>query len=221
MKKLTYILIMGTLSLSMLVGCMGADSEVEEATVVGTVDVYLFPDNIKANGYTIKTIEDISGDWSLNDTYAKMADESVMTFTWKGTKECAKEVFENEGTVFLTDEDESVVLTAWAGEWTANDYEDIKAMSKSNIVANNLTYTYPIGGFYVMEISDTRLRITFEINNAETKERGYACYIIDDTYEIVYQFNYVEVYDTYDDMRALTVINSIEYAELPEEPGIN
>lgn len=195
------------------------DPTTEEKEVI--VRTYTFPASSAATGYTVKTIEDENADWSKNETYTVLPNGNIMTFSWESPEDCGSKVYSNESTVFLKNKNEHFTLKAWTIGWTKDDYESIKSMSKEDIVAVNAVTPYVENGYYNMESTDTRLRITFAIDNPETKVKGYACFIIDDKSEIVYQFTYTESYDFYNDARAMDVVNSIEYVELPAEPNDN
>ena len=190
---------------------------VDETEVL--VRTYTFPSMIDATGYMVKTIEDENVDWSSNETYVKLSTGNVMTFKWESPIDCGAKVNSNGNTVFIKNTNGHLELHAWTMGWTETEYEDVKAMSKEDIVTVATNYTYPENGYYEYDITDTVIRVTFAIDDKENESKGYARYIVDMENKFTYQFAYLETSDFYSDSRAFDVINSIEYANLPATPA--
>ena len=196
----------------------GSEDNKEEVEVL--IKLYEFPAGSSAKGYTKKVIEDENKNWSENETYVALANGEVMTFTWEGPMYVGARVYSGDNTVFLENTTETLKLIAYSNGWHENLFENVKNSTKENIVSGNTTYKYVENGYYEDETTDSTIRITFAIDSPEKKAKGYACYIVDNNKKIVYQFNYVESYDEYNDARALDVVDSITFKELPKEPNM-
>lgn len=199
------------------------EPEVEEPTTEDTSEneepvyeyshTWAFPDGLE--GFTRKFLNEDYPEWSVNHTHYVAPNGNEMNFRWEGPSGLGESANAGEKVLYLYGE--NCELRAWTYGYVDGDYESCLEMDKATwtgFAPDDIPYVE--GGYYNVETTDDVIKVVFAVENENYK--GYNCYITDSTNAICYQFAYHENIETYDDTRAMNVINSIMYWDyIPEE----
>ena len=167
---------------------------------------WTFPDSM--NGYTQKFLNEDYSEWSISKTHYVATNGNEMNFTWEGPASLGESA--GAGEKVLTLIGVNCELRAWTYGYVDGDYESCLEMDKetwTGFAPDDVPYV--VGGYYNVETTEDVIKVVFAVENDNYK--GYNCYITDSTNAICYQFAYHEDIETYDDTRAMNVVNSIEY----------
>lgn len=174
------------------------------------VDTYYwtFPDNEYGTiGYTDKYIIDENTSDCITHVESP---EGTMDFVWSGPIDLGEKAGPSNNGVWLYDSNKNYKFIIWYGGTTSDEeFNEVIALNKDDWVSYN-PIPYIENGYYETSINDTRIEVTFEVSDNEYK--GYAYYILDKELGVGYQFCYVEKISSYDDTRAKSVIDSIDFA---------
>lgn len=169
---------------------------------------FVFPDDME--GFTRKYLNEDYSDWSVNETHYVDTNGNEMNFEWEGPASLGESV--GAGEKVLTLIGVNCELRAWTYGYVDGDYESCLEMDKetwTGFAPDDVPYV--VDGYYNVETTEDVIKVVFAVENDNYK--GYNCYITDSTNAICYQFAYHEDIETYDDARAMNVINSIAYWE--------
>lgn len=203
----------------------------EEPTIDGTlesneVDAYYshtlkFPNGLE--GFTRKYLIDDNPNWSANRTHYVDVNGSEMNFSWDGPAELGERADSSETTLFLYGNDNDYELRAWSFSLTTEE-DYLRNFDKTDIVEWDSDVTnYVVDDYYEFIDGTNTARVIFKITRTLNGEEyiGYACYLDNYTNMVCYQTTYLERASIFDDQRALTVVNSLEYWDyIPEETTI-
>ena len=167
-----------------------------------------FPDNEYGTiGYTTKyVIDDKTSDCV---THVETSD-GTMDFVWSGPVGLGENASPSSNGVWLYDSNTNYKFDAWSyGNINDEEFDEMLALDKNTLISYN-SIPYVENGYFNISASDTLFEVIFEISDNEYK--GYAYYIADKKLGECYQFNYVEKVSIYDDTRAKSVIDSIDFA---------
>lgn len=168
-----------------------------------------FPDNeYGTTGYTCKYVIDENTSDCITHVECE---KGTMDFVWSGPLPLGENASPSNKGVWLYDSNDNYELEAWYG----GDIDDDKfnkdlTFDQETWVSFNKTIPYVENGYYDILTSDNIIEVVFEIANDEYK--GYAYYVVNKEIGACYQFNYVENISIYDDTRAKSVIDSIDFA---------
>ena len=166
-------------------------------------------------GFTRKYLNETLTEWSINNTHYIAKDGTEMNFTWEGPALLGASASAGEKNLYLYGE--NCELIAWTYGYVDGDYESCLEIDKetwTGYAPDDIPYE--VDGYYNVETTEDVIKVVFAVGNDNYK--GYNCYITDSTNAICYQFAYHENIETYDDNRAMNVVNSIEYWDyIPEE----
>ena len=165
-----------------------------------------FPDGM--TGFTKKYLNETIPEWSLNETHYVDTNGNEMNFEWEGFATLGENA--GAGERILTLVGDNCELRAWTYGYVDGDYDSCLEMDKetwTGFAPDDVPYA--ADGYYNVETTEDVIKVVFAVENDNYK--GYNCYITDSTNAICYQFAYHENIETYDDARAMFVINSIEY----------
>ena len=188
------------------------DSEVDVENFFKDAYSLEFPTGM--TGFTDKYVFSSDETWSLNDTHYVDVDGNIMDFEWEGPTELGEKATFVSTNLFLFSPNKDHMLIAYTtGALSPETYDETITYGKDVITsfANN-ELKYVPEGYYNANIGDTYTTYTFAIKgdvNSDTYV-GYAHYILDRNSGICYQFMYSEKETTYDETRALKLVNSIK-----------
>lgn len=208
------------------------EPEVEEPVVEPTEEpetpqyayshTWVFPDGLE--GFTRKFLNEDYPEWSVNHTHYVAPNGNEMNFRWEGPAELGSNagLGNNGKTLNLGNSSGEYALRAFTtGELSPEDYEETINYSKETIVSfASSDVAYIEDGYYVATIEDNYLSYIFAIKGIDNNEnhQGYCHFFMDFENNACYQFTYLEDISIYDDERALSVVNSLEYWDyIPEE----
>ncbi len=160
------------------------------------------------NGFTKKYLNETVPEWSLNETHYVDTNGNEMNFEWEGFATLGENA--GAGERILTLVGDNCELRAWTYGYVDGDYDSCLEMDKetwTGFAPDDVPYV--ADGYYNVETTEDVIKVVFAVENDNYK--GYNCYITDSTNAICYQFAYHENIETYDDARAMFVINSIEF----------
>lgn len=198
------------------------EPEVEEPVVEPTEEpetlqyayshTWVFPDGLE--GFTRKFLNEDYPEWSVNHTHYVAPNGNEMNFRWEGPAELGS----NAG---LGNNGKTLNLENSSGELSPEDYEETINYSKETIISFASTdVSYIEDGYYNAIIEDNYLSYTFAVEGVGDNAncQGYCHFILDFENGACYQFTYLEDISIYNDQRALSVVNSLEYWNyIPEE----
>lgn len=167
-----------------------------------------FPSNeYGTTGYTNKYVIDENTSDCITHVETSYG---TMDFVWSGPVDLGENASPSSNGVWLYDSNTSYKFDAWSyGNINDEEFDEMLTLDKSTLISYNLI-PYVENGYFNISTSDTLFEVIFEISDNEYK--GYAYYIADKELGTCYQFNYVEKISSYDDTRAKSVIDSIDFA---------
>lgn len=183
---------------------------------------WTFPDGM--DGFTQKFLNEDYPEWSVNHTHYVAPNGNEMNFRWEGPAELGSHagLGNNGKTLYLENSSGEYALRAFTtGELSPEDYEETINYSKETIISFASTdVSYIEDGYYNAIIEDNYLSYTFAVEGVGDNAncQGYCHFILDFENGACYQFTYLEDISIYNDQRALSVVNSLEYWNyIPEE----
>ena len=182
------------------------DNDVDVETFFSTSYALDFPEGM--TGFTDKYVFSSDETWSLNNTHYVDNSGNTMNFEWEGPTELGEKATTTDSTLALLGGD--YALFAWTYGYADGDFELCANMDKETWTSFTLLdIPYVENGYYNVDISDNTILTIFEVEGLEYK--GYASCITDSNNKICYQFTYVEKIDSYNEERAMKVIESIKF----------
>lgn len=171
---------------------------------------WTFPEGM--DGFTDKFVLASDETMSFNCTHYVDTNGNEMNFSWVGPTELGEQADAGETTLFLYGGD-NYELKAWGCEVSGPE-DALREFDKETIVGwDSSSSIYTEGDYYEFVDGDIDARVTFKISRTinDVEYTGYACYF--ENYETMtcYQITYVERNDIFDDERALSVVNSLDF----------
>ena len=183
---------------------------------------WTFPESM--DGFTDKFVYANDETMSFNCTHYVDPNGNEINFTWVGPTELGSNASlgRNGKTLNLGNSSGEYALRAFTtGELSPEDYEETINYSKETIISfASSDVSYIEDGYYNAIIEDNYLSYTFAVEGVgdNVNCQGYCHFIMDFENDACYQFTYLEDTSIYDDQRALSVVNSLEYWDyIPEE----
>ena len=172
---------------------------------------WAFTESLGVEGFTDKFVLASDETMSFNCTHYVAKDGTEMNFSWVGPTALGEKAGAGDKTLFLYGNDSAYELQAWTyGLVDETRFAEDLEYSKETWTSFALTETpYVENGYYDIQTTDTIIKVVFEVAN-ET-QKGYNYYVVDLNRETCYQFAYLENIEIFDDVRAMNVINSIDF----------
>lgn len=179
---------------------------------------FVFPDDME--GFTRKYLNEDYPDWSVNETHYIDTNGNEMNFEWEGSAALGESAGVNSNTLNLKEKSNTYEIRAWHGG--SMNMEDIEpALAADSTVWTNTTSSFcslPENGYYNVERVENTLIVTYELIDNNSGQIGYARFLANADIGETYCFMYLETPETFDDTRAMNVINSFDFWEyIPEE----
>lgn len=177
---------------------------------------FVFPEGM--NGFTKKYLNEDYPEWSVNQTHYVDSYGNEMNFSWEGLVDLGEQAWAGERTLVLSNSDRTYQLQAWTyGLVDETKFAADLDYSKDTWTSFAATDTpYVENGYYDIQTSNTIIEVIFEVAN--DTQKGYNYYIVDLNRETCYQFAYLENIDIYDNDRAMTVVENLDFWDYtPEE----
>ena len=172
---------------------------------------WAFPESIGVEGFTDKFVYANDETMSFNCTHYIAKDGTEMNFSWVGPTELGEKADAGNTTLFLYGNDSAYELRAWnGGELKLEELEECLALEKDVWTSlSGSDVSYPENGYYNIERVDNIVYVTYAVKTDTMN--GYSYFICNGDAGNYYMFTYLENNEIYNDERALSVVNSLEY----------